>query len=92
MKKQTNLMSQILQQNNLGDLIPKGAKKKKPEDLNSKKGNSIHALISINSSHDAWIIDLGSSHHMDSSEAVYSSLDACKGPTCWLWSLIIFLM
>jgi hypothetical protein len=37
-------------------------------------------LIAINSSPDAWIIDSGASHHMDSSEVVYSSLDACKGP------------
>jgi hypothetical protein len=55
-------------------------KKKKPEDPNSKKGNSSHALIAINSSPDAWIIDSGASHHMVASEAVYSSLDACKGP------------
>jgi hypothetical protein len=59
---------------------PRGAKKKQPEDLNSKKGNSSHALIAINSSPDAWIIDSGASHHMATSEAVYSSLDACKGP------------
>jgi hypothetical protein len=71
MKKKIDLMSQILQQNNLGDRIPEGAKKKKPEDLNSKKDNSSHALIAINSSLDAWIIDSGASHHMDALEAVY---------------------
>jgi hypothetical protein len=37
-------------------------------------------LIAINSSPDAWIIDSGESHHMATSEAVYSSLDAWKGP------------
>jgi hypothetical protein len=79
-EKKIDLMSQILQQNNLGDRIPEGAKKKKPEDPNSKKGNSSHALIAINSSPDAWIIDSGASHHMDASKEVYSSLDACKGP------------
>jgi hypothetical protein len=66
--KKVDMMSHILHKNNLGDLIPKGAKKKKPEDLNSKKGNSSHALIAINSSPDAWIIDSGASHHMDSLE------------------------
>jgi hypothetical protein len=76
MQKKIDLMSQILQQNNLGDHIPEGAKKKKPEDPNSKKGNSSHALISINSSPDDWIIDSGESHHMATLEAVYSSLDA----------------
>jgi hypothetical protein len=80
MKKKIDLMSQILQKNNLGDRIPEGAKKKKPENLNSKKGNSSHALIAINSFPDAWIIDSGASHHMVSSEASYSSLDSCKGP------------
>jgi hypothetical protein len=59
MKKQIDLMSKILQQNNLGERIPEGAKKKNPEDLNSKKGNSSHALIVINSYRDAWIIDSG---------------------------------
>ena len=69
-------MSQILHKNNLGYRISEGAKKKKPKDLNSKKGNSSHALIAINSSLDAWIVDSGESHHMDSSKVVYSSLDA----------------
>jgi hypothetical protein len=80
MKIQIDLMSQILQQNNLGDRIPEGAKKKKPEDLNSKKGNSSHALISINSSPADWIIDSGASHHMATSNIVYYSLDSCKVP------------
>jgi hypothetical protein len=75
-----DIMTQILQQNNLGDLIPEGAKKKKPHDQNPKKGNSSHASISINSSLDVWIVDSGASHHMDSTKVVYSSLDACKGP------------
>jgi hypothetical protein len=73
-------MSQILQQNNLGYLIPKGSKKKKPEDHTSKKGNSSNALIAINSSPDVWIVDSRESHHMDASKVVYSSLHACKGP------------
>jgi hypothetical protein len=80
MQKQIDLMTQILQQNNLGDRIPEGAKKKKPEDQNPKKGNSSHALIAINSSPDAWIVDSGASHHMAATKEVYSSLDACKGP------------
>jgi hypothetical protein len=79
-KKKIDMMSQILQQNNLGYRNLEGAKKKKPEDLNSKKDNSSHALIAINSSLDAWIVDSRASHHMDASKEVYSSLDACKGP------------
>jgi hypothetical protein len=37
-------------------------------------------LISINSSLDVWIVDLGASHHMVATKEVYSSLDAFKGP------------
>jgi hypothetical protein len=37
-------------------------------------------LIAINFSPDAWIVDSGASHHMESTKEVYSSLDACKGP------------
>jgi hypothetical protein len=81
MKKKIDMMSQIIQKNNLGYRIPEGSKKKKPEDPNSKKGNSSHAFISINSSPDTWIIDSGESHHdMDASKEVYYSLYACKGP------------
>ena len=78
--KKIDMMSQILQQNNLGDCILKYANKKKPEDMNPKKDNSSHALISIKSSLDAWIVDSGESHHMVASKAVYSSLDAYKCP------------
>ena len=73
-------MTQIIQKNDLGDHIPEGAKKKKPEDQNPKKDNSSHALISINYSHNAWIIDSGASHHMEVTKELYSSLDACKVP------------
>ena len=48
--------------------------------MNSKKDNSSHALIAINSSPDAWIVDSSASHHMEATKYVYSSLDACKGP------------
>jgi hypothetical protein len=80
MQKKIDMMTQILQKNILGDHIPEGSKKKKQEDQNPKKGNYIHALITINFSFDAWIIDSRESHHMDATKVVYSSLDACKGP------------
>jgi hypothetical protein len=73
-------MAQIIQKNNLGDRILEGTKKKKPKDKNPNKGNSFRALIAINSSPNAWIVDSCASHHMDSTKEVYSSLDACKGP------------
>jgi hypothetical protein len=52
MKKQIDLMTQVLWKNNLGDLIHEGAKKKKKEDVVPKKGNH-HALVAINSSSDS---------------------------------------
>jgi hypothetical protein len=75
-EKKIDLMTQILQQKNLGYCIPEGANKKNPKDQNPKKDNSIHALIAINSSLDAWIVDSGVSHHIDATKEVYSSFDA----------------
>eukprot|EP00253_Pinus_taeda_P002130 PITA_02130 len=79
MKKQIDQMEEILQKQNLGDHIPQGTKKK-TEDPPHGRGNNFHALVAINSSPDAWIIDSGTSHHMAAAKKVYSSLDACKGP------------
>jgi hypothetical protein len=59
MKKKIYEIPQILQQKNIGYHILEGAKKKKPEDQNLKKDNSSHVLIAINSSPNAWIINLG---------------------------------
>jgi hypothetical protein len=42
------------------------------------KGNS-HALIAIHSSPDAWILDSGTSHHMEATKYILSSLIACIG-------------
>jgi len=50
MNKQINLMTQILQKNNLGDQIPKGAKKKLED--HAPKGNH-HVLVVVHSSPDA---------------------------------------
>jgi hypothetical protein len=57
MNKKIDLMTQIIQQNNLGYRIHEGAEKMKIEDQNHKKGNSSHTLISIKSSPNAWIVD-----------------------------------
>jgi hypothetical protein len=79
MKKQIDLMTQVLQRNNLGDFIPKESKKKKEEDHADTKGIH-HALVAINSSSDSWIIDSGASHHMAVKEEVFSSLSPCSRP------------
>jgi hypothetical protein len=79
MKKQINLMAQTVQQNNLGNFIPEGAKKKKEEEHAPKKGNH-HALVAINSSSDSWIIYSDASHHMATKDEVFSSLSPCSRP------------
>jgi hypothetical protein len=79
MKKQIDLMAQVLQHNNLGNVIFEGAKNKKEEDHAPKKGNH-HALVAINSSSDSWIIDSGASHHMAAKEEVFTSLSSCSRP------------
>jgi hypothetical protein len=79
MKKQIDLMTQLLQKNNLGDFIPEGAKKKKEEDHGPKKGNH-HALVAINSSSDSWIINSSASHHMEAKVEVLTSLSSCSRP------------
>ena len=56
MKKQIDQMAQILQKHNLRDHIPEAAKKN-PKDHAPEKGNSSHAVIAINSSPYAWVVD-----------------------------------
>ena len=72
-------MVQILQKCKLGDHIPEGAKNKS-EDHALEKGNSRHALITINSSDDTKIVDSSASDHMASTNEAFYSLDECKGP------------
>jgi hypothetical protein len=79
MKKQIDLMTHALQQDNLGNFIPEGFKKQKEEDLSPKKGNH-HALVAINSSSNSWIIDSSATHHMEAKEEVFSSLSPCSRP------------
>jgi hypothetical protein len=71
MKKQIDLMTDVLQKNKLGDFILKGAKKKKEEYHAHKKGNH-HALVAIDSSSYSWIIDYDASHHMAAKEEVFT--------------------
>ena len=73
-------MVQILQKYKLGDHILEGTKNKS-EYYALKKGNSRHALISINSSIDTQIVDSSASSHMASTNEALYSLDECKGPT-----------
>jgi hypothetical protein len=66
-----------LQKKNLRDHIPEATKKK--SEYQAKQDS--YALIVINSSPDAWILDLGASHHMESIENVLYSIYVFMGPT-----------
>jgi len=70
-------MAKILQKNNLGDHIPEPTKKTLEDQ--AKRGNS-HALISINCSPNAWILDLGASHHMGETKNILSFIYAWTSP------------
>jgi hypothetical protein len=78
MNKTIYLMEKELQQNNLRDCILENAKKKLGDQLPDKRGNS-HALISIHSSPNAWILDSGIPSY-GSQKNVLSSIIACTGP------------
>jgi hypothetical protein len=79
MKKTIEIMEKTLQQNNVGDYIPENAKKKPIEKALENQGN-VNALIAINYSQNAWIIDLGASHHMENTQYFLSCLKTCMGP------------
>ena len=81
-------MAQILQKHNLRDHIPEVSKKNR-KDHAPGKGNSSHALIAINSSPYAWIVDSSASHHMAATKESFSSLDACKGPRILMGMVLI---
>jgi hypothetical protein len=60
-------------------LHSKEVKKQKKEDPSPKKGNR-HALVTINSSSNSWIIYSGASHHMSAKDEILSSLSPCSRP------------
>ena len=72
-------MVKVLQKNNLGDCILKNAKKKLGDQPIGKRGNS-HALIAINSSSNAWILDSSASYHMAATDSVLSFISTCTSP------------
>jgi hypothetical protein len=79
MKKTMDLMVKALQQNNIGDCIPENSKKKIGDKYLYKRDN-FHALMSIHSSLDAWILDSSASHHMESIENIVSCITTYTGP------------
>jgi len=78
-KKQIDLIVEVLQKSNLGAQIPWDANKKSKYKVPTKRGN-YHALINSHSSPHAWILDLGASHHMEATKDIFSYLTASAGP------------
>ena len=77
MKKQIDMLTQILEKNNISH----------PDCSNNREGGSnsedkerVHALVAGISSSPSFIIDSGASRHMVSTKETFSFLDMSKGP------------
>ena len=77
MKKKIDMLTQILEKNNIS-LID--CSKKREEESNSEDRERVHALVAGTSSSPRFIIDSGASRHMVSTKEEFSSLDMSKGP------------
>ena len=77
MKKKIDMLTQLLEKNNIS--LPDCSKKRKGGS-NSKDKERVPALVSSTSSSPSFIIDSGASIHMVSTKEAFSSLDMSKGP------------
>jgi hypothetical protein len=79
MKKTIYLMAQTLERHHPEDFIPDNARKKP----SLQRGNG-HALLSISSSPNSWVLDLGATHNMASSDRPLSYLETCSIPLIFM--------
>ena len=77
MKKQIDMLTQLLEKNNIS--LPDFSKKREGGS-NSEDIERVHALVHGTSSSLSFIIDSGASRHMLSTKEAFSSLDILKGP------------
>ena len=77
MKKQIDMLTQILEKNGIS--LPDNSKKRGGS--TSKDRERVHALVASTSSSPNFIIDSGASRHMVSTNEAFSSLDKSKGPS-----------
>ena len=77
MKKQINMLTQILEKNNI--FLP-DCSKKREGGSNSEDRERVHALVASTSSSPSFIIDFRASRHMVSTKDEFYSLDMSKGP------------
>ena len=77
MKKQIEMLTQLLEKNNIS--LPDCARKREGGS-NSEDKERVHALVSSTSSSPSFIIDSGASRDMVSTRDTFSSLKNLKGP------------
>ena len=77
MKKQIDMLTQILEKNNIS--LPDSSKKREGGS-NLEYRERVHALVAGTSSSPIFIIDFGASRHMVSTKDAFSSLYMSKGP------------
>ena len=77
MKKQIDMLTQLLENNNICLL---DFSKKREGGSNLEDRERVHALVAGTSSSPSFIIDSGASRHMVSTKEAFSSLDMSKGP------------
>ena len=76
MKKKIDMLTQLLEKNNISLL---DCSKKKEGGSNSEDKERVHALVVGTSSSPSFIIDSGASRHMVLTKYTMSSLDMSKG-------------
>ena len=77
MKKQINMLTQLLENNNIS--LP-DCSTKREEGSNLEDKERVHALVVGTSSSPSFIIDSGASRHMVLKKETLSFLDMLKGP------------
>ena len=82
MKKQIDMLTQLLEKNNIS--LPDCSKKRDQGGSNSEERERVHALVASTSSSLSFIIYSGASRHMVSTKEIFSSLDMSKCPPIFL--------
>ena len=83
LKKQIDHLSHLLEKNNIKvpDSIKQSSLEGSSKDTEKNKGKGKgKALVAVASQRNTWIIDLGASHHMASSQENFASIEPCTMP------------
>ena len=88
MKKKIDMLTQLLEKNNIS--LP-DCSKKKEGGSNSEDKERVHALVAGTSSSPRFIIESGASRHMVLTKETFSSLDMLKGPPTGLEMVVLIM-